>query len=63
VCKKIPAGGGNSFGASASFPKPAIPLPQIADCMGRGCGDASRALTFSLNIINILTTDPVSPPS
>jgi hypothetical protein len=44
-------GAGTSPGACASFRQPVIPLPQLTGDVGRGCGDASRALLLFIDII------------
>jgi hypothetical protein len=49
VCKNL-ADGGNDFRGRASFRQPVIPPAPLTGDVGRGCGDASRALLFSAGI-------------
>jgi hypothetical protein len=48
VRKKNIAGTGTTPGACASFRQPVIPPAPLTGDVGRGCGDASRALLFSV---------------
>src|ERR1700674_6039642 len=44
--QKLFVGGGTTPGACASFRQPVIPPAPLTGDVGRGCGDASRALLF-----------------
>jgi hypothetical protein len=63
VYEKKLAAAGTTPGASASFRQPVIPPAPLTGDVGRGCGDASRALLFMQGIVTILVHRPNIRPT